>query len=114
MAFLCFLFQMTSHPFHQNEIDERAFGIFLLEGIQFFLDQDPPLRHGSIHDYSNRLWNRWTQMSDSEKAPFVDRAIEELRRLRRYRRADIYREVMREDILEDNDTRRRRRYDPIH
>jgi hypothetical protein len=102
---------MTSQPFHPTEIDERAFAIFLIEGIQFYLDQDPPLRHGSIYDYCGRLWNRWVQMSDNEKGPFIDRAIEQLRRLRRYRRADIYREVMRDDILEDNDNRRRRRYD---
>ena len=105
---------MTSQPFHPNEVDERAFALFLLEGIQFYLDQDPSLRHGGIIDYCQRLWNRWTQMSDSEKAPFIDRAMEELRRLRRYRRADIYREAMRDDTMEDNDTRRRRRYDPIH
>lgn len=85
-----------------------------MEGIQYYLDQDPPLRSSSIIDYCMRLWNRWTQMSDAEKAPFVDRAIEELRRLRRYRRADIYRDVMRDD-LEDNDiNRRRRRYDNVN
>lgn len=106
---------MTSQPFHPTEINERAFAIFLMEGIQFYLDQDPPLRNGSIYDYCGRLWNRWVQMSDNEKAPFVDRAVEELRRLRRYRRADIYREVMRDDILEDNDNRRRnRRYDTMN
>lgn len=104
---------MTSQPFHPSEINERAFALFLIEGIQYFLEQDPPLRNGCIIDYCMRLWNRWSQMSDSEKAPFVDRAIEELRRLRRYRRADIYREVMRDDI-EDNDNRRRRRYDNIN
>jgi hypothetical protein len=105
---------MTSHTYNQTEVDERAFGIFLLEGIQFFLDQDPPLRHGSIHEYCNRLWNRWLQMSDAEKRPFLDRAIDDLRRLRRYRRADIYRDAMRDDISHDNDTRRRRPYDTIH
>ena len=106
---------MTSQPFHPHEIDERAFAIFLMEGIQFYLDQDPPLRHGSIYDYCNRLWNRWNQMSDNEKAPFLDRAVEELRRLRRYRRADIYREVMRDDIVEEDVTRRRgRRYDTMN
>lgn len=105
---------MTSNQFHQTEVDERAFAIFLLEGIQFFLEQDPPLRHGCIIDYCQRLWNRWTQMTDLEKTPFIDRAIDELRRLRRYRRADIYREAMRDDILEENDTRRRRRHDISH
>lgn len=102
---------MTSHSYHQTEIDERAFGIFLLEGIQFFLDQDPPLRHGSLHDYATRLWNRWLQMTDNEKTPFVDRAVDELRRMRRYRHSEIYRDVMRDDTNDDNDNFRRRRDD---
>ena len=98
--------QLTSHDFSQTEVDERAFAIFLMEGIQYYLDQDPPLRQGSIIDYCNRLWNRWQQMSTNEKVPFWDRAVEELRRLRRYRRADIYRNIMRDDI--EDETRRRR------
>jgi hypothetical protein len=97
---------MTSHDFSQTEVDERAFAIFLMEGIQYYLDQDPPLREGSIIDYCSRLWNRWHQMSNNEKMPFWDRATEELRRLRRYRRADIYRTLMRDDI--EDETRRRR------
>ncbi len=100
---------MTSNPFNQNELDERAFAIFLLEGIQYYLEEDPPMRHGSMIDYCQRLWNRWLQMSEHEKRPYLDRAAEELRRMRRFRRTDIFRSVMREDdILEDNDTRRRR------
>lgn len=101
--------KMTSNPFSYVEIDERAFAIFLLEGIQFFLEQDPPLRRGSIIDYCQRLANRWNQMSDNEKSPFLIRAEEELRRLRRYRRTDIFREVMRDDTIEPDDTRRNRR-----
>ena len=82
------------------EIDERAFAIFLMEGIQYYLDQDPPLRRDSIMDYCVRLYNRWRQMDEDEKRSFYDRAREELRRLRRYHRADIYREAMRQDINE--------------
>lgn len=96
---------MTSHDFSSVEIDERAFAIFLIEGIQYFLDQDPPLRQGSIMDYCSRLWNRWHDMSNQEKMPFRDRAIEELRRLRRYHRVDIYRAAMRDDLIDE--TRRR-------
>ena len=96
---------MTSHDFSSIEIDERAFAIFLIEGIQYFLDQDPPLRQGSIMDYCSRLWNRWHDMSNQEKMPFRDRAIEELRRLRRYHRVDIYRSAMRDDLIDE--TRRR-------
>lgn len=102
--------KMTSNSFSHVELDERAFAIFLLEGIQFYLDQDPSLRRGAIIDYCHRLWNRWNQMSEIEKAPFIARAEDELRRLRRYRRVDIYREVIREDTIEPDETRRRRRF----
>ena len=99
----------SSDNFTQVEIDERAFAIFLLEGIQFYLEQDPPLQEGSIIGYCHRLWVRWQQMSQNEKAPFYDRAVDELRRLRRYRRADIYRSAMRDNIPDNDDLERRRR-----
>jgi hypothetical protein len=95
--------------FHPTEIDERAFALFLMDGVRYFLDQDPPLRRMSIIDYCQRLWNRWTTMSDDEKAPFRDRAYDELRRLRRFHRADIYRMVMRDDITPEDGNRRRNR-----
>ncbi len=97
---------MTSHDFSQVEVDERAYAIFLIEGIQYFLDQDPPLHEGSILNYCERLWSRWRQMSQNEKLPFLDRAIEELHRLRRYHRHDIYRSLMRDEFMDE--TRRRR------
>lgn len=101
---------MTSNDFTQAELDERAYAIFLVEGIQYFLEQDPPLREGAIIDYCHRLWNRWNQMSQNEKMPFLDRAADELRRLRRYRRADIYRSIMRDEMNDNDETRHRRRF----
>lgn len=113
VMYTCSIVQMTSPPFTPAEIDERAFSIFLMEGIQYFLEQESVLRHGSIYEYCGRLWNRWIQMSENEKVPFVDRAIEQLRRLRRYRRADIYRDIMRDD-LDEEANRRRHRYDRLN
>ncbi len=103
---------MTANDFSPVEIDERGFAIFLTEGIHYFLEQDPPLRRSSVIDYCMRLWQRWQQMDDNEKRPFWDRAIDELRRLRRYMRADIYRNAMRDDDVapDDNDRNRRRRF----
>jgi hypothetical protein len=103
---------MNSHDFTQIEIDERAYAIFLMEGIQYFLDQDPSLHQGSIQAYCSRLWNRWHDMSQNEKTPFYDRAIDELHRLRRYRRADIYRSIMRDDNNPDETQTRRRNNNP--
>lgn len=87
-------FTMTSYDFTSPDMDERAFTIFLIEGIYFFLDQGQPLHHGSIIDYSNRLWSRWIQMSREEKMPFYDRARDELCRVRRN---DIYRSAFTEN-----------------
>lgn len=105
-----FLSKMNNNPnYNYVELDERAFSIFLIEGIHYYLDQDPPLRRSSIIDYCMRLWNRWNDLNNEEKRPFLERAEEELRRLRRYHRADIYRELMRDDILPDDDNHRNRR-----
>jgi len=101
---------MNNNPNYEYvELDERAFAIFLMEGIHFYLEQDPPLRRSSIIDYCMRLWNRWSNMNNEEKRPFIERAREELRRLRRYHRTDIYRDAMRDDILNDDDDNRGRR-----
>lgn len=100
---------MTSNDFSFTEIDERAFAIFLIQGIDFFLDQDPQLRNGSIIDFCQRLWNRWQQMSNAERSPFHERAREELRRQRRGRRSDIYRSIMRDDTIDDENNDRNRR-----
>jgi hypothetical protein len=99
---------MAHQDFNYTEVDERAFAIFLMEGLHYFLDQDPSLRRCSVIDYCQRLWNVWDEMSDDEKRTFRDRARDELRRLRRYHRADIYRSAMRDQIPEVDDTRRNR------
>ncbi len=99
----------TTDTFTHTEIDERAFAIFMIEGIYYYLDQDPPLQEGSIIGYCHRLWLRWQQMDRNEKTSFWDRALEELRRLRRFQRADIYRSVMRDNIPDNDDTPHRRR-----
>lgn len=99
---------MTTNDYTQAELDERAFAIFLMEGIHYFLEQDPTLRRESIIEYCNRLWNRWQQMSNEEKYPFLERAEDELRRRRRYRRSDIYRAVLRDTNPDDDYDRNHR------
>lgn len=98
---------MTSNPIHHVEMDERAFGIFLLDGLYYLLQQDIPLRHGYLIEFCNRLWMRWQQMPDSEKESYWERAADEIRRMRRNSRVDIYREVMRDNP--DNDDHHHRR-----
>ena len=108
---------MTSNIMNHTEVDERAFAIFLMDGLYYFLQQDSPLRHGHIIDYCNRLGVRWQQMTEAEKELYWDRAVEELRRIRRYSHVDIYREAMRDSDQpppppdhEDNRRQSRRRF----
>lgn len=89
---------MTSSDYSHSDVEERAFAIFLVDGVQFYLEQNPRLRHTSIHDFCNRLWTRWNdepnRMTDDEKNIFRERAREELRRFRRIQHTNIYRSVM--------------------
>ena len=87
---------MTSNPISHAEVDERAFANFLMDGIYYLLQQDIPLHHEYIINFCNNLWRRWRQMSDNEKDMYWERAMEELRRIRRYSNTHIYRDVMRD------------------
>ncbi len=98
---------MASNQIHHTEVDERAFSIFLIEGLHYLLQQDIPLRHGHIIDFCNRLWMRWNNMPNSEKDPYWERATEELRRMRRNTRVDIYREALQDQSPPDFDAPRR-------
>ena len=90
--------QMTSYDYSEAHVEERAFAIFLVDGLQFYLEQNPRLRHTSIHDFCNRLWSRWNdeanRMTDDEKNIFRRRAREELRRIRSLQHTTIYRSAM--------------------
>ena len=66
----------------QEELDERAFAIFLRQGILYFLDQDSVLRQGTMIEYSHRLYQTWLQMQSGEKTAYIRRAREDLEKLR--------------------------------
>jgi hypothetical protein len=84
---------MTS--FTTEEVDERAFAMFLRQGILYFLDQDPVLRHGDVILCASHLRQTWIQMSSQAKAHFLLRAREELNRLRGDPTSEIFRSVLR-------------------
>ena len=90
--------QMTSYDYSEAHVEERAFAIFLVDGVQFYLEQNTRLRHTSIHDFCNCLWSRWNdepnRMTDDEKNIFREREREELRRFRRIQHMTIYRSAM--------------------
>ena len=93
-----------------SEIDERAFAIFLLDGIYYLLQQDVQLRNEYMINFCNRLWHRWVHLPESEKDPYWDRAAEELRRLRRNSGANVFREVLRDTLPDNDETRHTRRF----
>lgn len=77
----------------QDEIDERAFGLFLREGIQYFLQQDPPLQRGNVIQYSHRLYQIWIQMSQDEKSSYLRKAHQDVETLRE-RSIAVFRSAM--------------------
>ncbi len=93
-----------------SEIDERAFAIFLLDGVYYLLQQDIQLRNEYMIGFCNRLWQRWAHLPQSEKDPYWDRAAEEIRRLRRNSAASVFREVLRDTLPENDETRYVRRF----
>lgn len=84
---------MTSYT--SEEVDERAFAMFLRQGILYFLDQDPVLHQGEVLLYASRLRQTWIQMSQEQKSHYVLRAREELNRLRGDPATDLFRGAMR-------------------
>lgn len=85
---------MTSHT--NEEVDERAFAMFLRQGILYFLDQDPVLRHGEVILYTSHLRQTWIQMTQQEKSLYILRAREELNRLRGDPATDLFRAALRQ------------------
>jgi hypothetical protein len=77
-----------------TEVDERAFGLFLSKGLQFFLDEDLHVDHGDILQYTNRLWRTWIQMTTLEKEVFVAEAREQLARLRGHQSDYLFRRAL--------------------
>lgn len=77
----------------QDEIDERAFALFLRQGVLYFLDEDPPLQRGNVIQYSHRLYQIWIQMSQDEKSLYLRRAHQDLETLRE-RSIAVFRSAM--------------------
>ena len=79
-----------------EELDERAFAIFVRQGLEYSMNSDPSLDHGWVVQYLNRLWNLWLQMTTEEKTPYHSLAREELRRVLAENRTDLFRAAIRD------------------
>ncbi len=53
-------------------LNERAFLLFLIDGLQYYQRYAQPIHQGSVMDYTNGLHYRWQQMPLSEKEPYFN------------------------------------------
>ncbi len=65
---------MTSNPNTSEQLDERAFLLFLQEGLKSLLERSTALRRNDVLTYSSWLYNEWSQMSPNRKDPYVEQA----------------------------------------
>lgn len=97
--------------YNYTEVDERAFILFMQDGIEYFLASDPILHHMAMIEYIQRLHRRWIQMDNQEKDPFMERARTQMRELRQQLRSEyLYRSILRH--MSDQDTHRNRNQQP--
>ena len=95
---------MSLNP-NEIEIDQRAFTLFLVDGIYYLLDQNIQLCHEDMLGFCRRLSNRWIELPESEKDPYRERATEELRRLRRNSPTNVFRDALHATNADSADTR---------
>lgn len=63
---------------NDNHIDEHAFGIFVSDGIQYYLTRNPQLNQSSVLRFISRLHRCWTHITPQEKEPWLERAREHI------------------------------------
>ena len=74
---------MAANPRYDNrDVDGRGLSIYIIEGLRYYLSDDPILGEFTIPAYIQTLVRRWDRLSDIEKEPWLERAREEIRELR--------------------------------
>ena len=63
-------------------MDERAFLIFLTDGLRYFQMHAQPTHQGAVMDYCNGLSYRWRQMGEFEKEPYYNQVREQMHNTR--------------------------------
>jgi hypothetical protein len=62
----------------QQHVDDYAFGLFVSEGIQYYLEQHPTHFQISIYIFFNRLRNIWQSLNENEQEPWLEQARERI------------------------------------
>jgi hypothetical protein len=65
---------MTSNPNATDDLDERAFLVFLQEGLKNLLERSTALRRNDVLTFSSWLYNEWSQMSLNQKDLYREQA----------------------------------------
>jgi hypothetical protein len=65
---------MTSNPNASDQLDERAFLLFLQEGLKNLLERSTALRRNDVLTFSSWLYNEWSQLSPNRKDLYIEQA----------------------------------------
>lgn len=65
-----------------TEVDERAFSLYVLDGIRYFMENNPSLYQYTVIQYISRLYRAWSELPMDEKEPWLERAREQIQELR--------------------------------
>ena len=65
---------MTSNPNTSDQLDERAFLLFLQEGLKNLLERSTALRRNDVLTFSSWLYNEWSQLSPNRKDLYIEQA----------------------------------------
>lgn len=79
----------ANQRYDTRDVDGRGLSIYIIEGLRYYLSDDPILGQYTIPAYLQSLVRRWNTLEDMEKEPWLERAREELRELR-YRTEEQY------------------------
>ena len=74
--------QIESREIVTTEIRERAFAIFLVEGLEEFLEEDQQVQDFTIMELVNHLRTAWEQMESPRRDEYIEQARDSLQTIR--------------------------------
>ncbi len=88
----------NNNRYDGRDVDGRGLSIYVIEGLRYYLNDDPILGEYTIPAFLQSLVRRWNTLTLQEKEPWLERAREEIRELR-YRHEEQHRRRRRSFIL---------------
>lgn len=89
---------INNNHYDARDVDGRGLSIYIIEGLRYYLNDDPILGEYTIPSFIQSLFRRWSTLTLQEKEPWLERAREEIRELR-YRTEDQHRRRRRRSFI---------------